>query len=79
MKYIEIGLGNRWLVRTETELADGSEYEQKGIVWPLKLHSVYIRCWAGHTVYVFDIRSGFKRTRKSRKAFKLIFGISSYL
>lgn len=28
MKFIEFGIGNRWLVRTETELKDGTEFEQ---------------------------------------------------
>ena len=35
MKFIEFGIGNRWLVRTETELQDGTEFEQKGIVKPI--------------------------------------------
>ena len=43
MKYIEFGIGNRWLVRTETELPDGTEFEQKGIVKPLKPQSFYVR------------------------------------
>ncbi|MER2156206.1 MAG: DUF3977 family protein, partial [Solibacillus sp.] len=25
MKFIEFGIGNTWLIRTETELEDGSE------------------------------------------------------
>jgi hypothetical protein len=79
LKYIEFGLGNCWIVRTETELADGTEFEERGVVGPVKLHSLYIRCWVGRTVWVFDIRSGFKRTRKNRITFKLIFGLSSYL
>jgi hypothetical protein len=32
LKYIEFGLGNTWLIRTETELDDGTENEEKGIV-----------------------------------------------
>ncbi|WP_425339971.1 DUF3977 family protein [Paenibacillus ihuae] len=44
-----------------------------------KLHSIYIRCWVGKMVWVFDVRSGFKRIRKGRSTFKLVFGISSYL
>ncbi|OPA72803.1 hypothetical protein BVG16_32065 [Paenibacillus selenitireducens] len=43
MKYIEVGIGNTWIDRTETELANGSEFEQKGIVKPIVFHSVYIR------------------------------------
>ncbi|MCZ8517047.1 DUF3977 family protein [Paenibacillus filicis] len=29
MKYIEIGLGNTWIVRTESEFNDGSEIKRK--------------------------------------------------
>lgn len=32
MKFIEYGIGNTWLIRTETELEDGAEYENKSIV-----------------------------------------------
>ncbi|HBJ01730.1 MAG TPA: DUF3977 domain-containing protein, partial [Lysinibacillus sp.] len=50
MKYIEFGLGNTWLIRTETELEDGTEYEEKGIVKPVKFRSLYLRIWIGKTV-----------------------------
>lgn len=78
MKYIEIGFGNRWPVRTETEFADGTETEQKGIVGPIKFHSVYFRVWVGTTVFILDVKRGFQRQRKDRKAFKLILGVTSY-
>lgn len=39
MKYIEFGIGNTWIVRTETEFEDGTEYEQKGIIRPIKCQS----------------------------------------
>lgn len=29
LKYIEFGIGNRWLVRTETEKPDGTETEAR--------------------------------------------------
>lgn len=32
MKYIEIGIGNTWFVRTETENKDGTEFEERGII-----------------------------------------------
>ncbi|QSF47751.1 DUF3977 family protein [Paenibacillus tianjinensis] len=79
MKYIEFGIGNRWFVRTETELADGTEFEVKGVAGPIRVHSLYIRCWVGTTVWVFNVRSGFKKIRKGRKTFKLLFGVCSYL
>jgi hypothetical protein len=77
LKYIEIGIGNSWLVRTETELEDGTEYEEKGIIGPIKFHSLYIRVWIGKSVLIFDLKEGYKRMKKSRKDFKFIFGVVS--
>ncbi len=51
MKYVELGLGDTWLLRTETELEDGTEFEEKGFVGPLKIHSLYVRIWLVKTVY----------------------------
>lgn len=78
MKFIEFGVGNSWLVRTETELAEGTEYEEKGVVWPIKFHSIYFRIWLGKKVFIFDLKEGFKKSKKKRKDFKIIFGIVSY-
>lgn len=78
MKYIEFGIGNRWLVRTETEYTDGSEKEQKGIVRPIRLHSFYIRIWVGRTVIILNTREGFIHMKKPRHRLKLIFGVKSY-
>jgi hypothetical protein len=78
MNYIEFGIGNTWIVRTETELDDGTEYEQKGVIRPIKFHSVYLRIWLLKTVIVIDFKEGFKKMKKNRNAFKLIFGITSY-
>jgi hypothetical protein len=39
LKYIEFGIGNRWLVRTETEKPDGTETEARGIIGPGELHT----------------------------------------
>ncbi len=78
MKYIEFGLGNTWLIRTETELEDGTEYEKKGIKGPVKIHSFYMRLWIGNTVFILDLREGIKRVKKSRKEFKFILGLISY-
>ena len=78
MKYIEFGVGNRWLVRTEFEHEDGTETEQKGIHRPIYFHSIYLRVWIGVNVLIIDLRNGFRLKKKSRKAFKCVFGISSY-
>lgn len=78
MKYIEFGIGNRWLVRTETEFADGSETERKGIEWPVRPESVYVRLWIGRQVYILSTKGGFSRKIKPRRTFKLILGVSSY-
>ncbi|KPB06293.1 DUF3977 family protein [Bacillus sp. CHD6a] len=78
MKYIELGLGNTWIIRTETELEDGTEKEERGIIGPVKFHSFYIRVWIGKTVFIFDLREGIKRVKKSRKEYKFIIGLISY-
>ncbi|MFF2089306.1 DUF3977 family protein [Paenibacillus sp. NPDC058174] len=78
MKYIEVGIGNTWLVRTEIELADGTEFEQKGIVKPIVFHSVYFRIWLGKKVFIWDSKEGLKRMKKKRSAFKFIFRITSH-
>lgn len=77
MKFIEIGIGNKWFLRTETELSDGSEIEEKGISYPIKFQSVYIRIWIRKTVLIIDSKEGIKKTKKSRSNFKIIFGIVS--
>lgn len=41
LKFIEFGIGNTWIIRTETELEDGTEYEEKGIKGPIKLFFIY--------------------------------------
>ncbi|CAH1211525.1 hypothetical protein PAECIP111890_03749 [Paenibacillus sp. JJ-223] len=73
-KYMEIGFGNRWFIRTEFEHEDGTESEQKGFTAPFRLKSVYLRIWIGTSVLIIDSREGIKRARKNRKAFKLILG-----
>ncbi|AZB44220.1 DUF3977 family protein [Bacillus sp. FJAT-42376] len=77
MKFVEFGLGNKWLIRTETELSDGSEFEEKGIVRPIKPQSLYLRVWIGKTVTIFDSKEGFKKVRKNRNEVKIILGIKS--
>jgi hypothetical protein len=77
LKFVEFGIGNTWLIRTETELEDGTEYEEKGIKGPSKFHSLYLRFWIGKTVLIFDLKEGLKRVKKGRKQFKIIFGIVS--
>ncbi|KAA0948535.1 DUF3977 family protein [Sporosarcina sp. ANT_H38] len=77
MKFIEIGFGNTWLLRTETEDENGTESEEKGIIGPLKIHSLYMRVWICKTVFILDVRQGFKRMKKERNKFKLILGLIS--
>lgn len=76
-KFIEFGFGNRWLVRTEFEQEDGTEWEVKGISGQIKPYSVYLRLWIGHRVLIMDSKEGFKRQSKKRKAVKLLLGIAS--
>ncbi|MFJ7935089.1 DUF3977 family protein [Sporosarcina sp. NPDC096371] len=76
MQYIEFGVGNTWWLRTETELEDGTEFGGIGIVGPLKIRSVYMRVWIFKTVCIVDANR-FKRMKKDRNTFKLIFGLVS--
>ncbi len=64
-------------MRTETELEDGSEYEEKGIVGPVKFHSLYMRIWIGKNVWIIDLKEGLKKGKKKRNAFKIIIGVVS--
>lgn len=75
-KYIEIGIGNTWLVRTEIEDEDGTESEHQGISRLSKVEGVYLRFWIGHTVFIMSSNEGVKGMKKSRKAFKLLIGIA---
>jgi len=77
LKFIEIGIGNKWFLRTETEHSDGSEIEEKGISFPIKFQSVYVRIWIRKTVLIFDSKEGIKKTKKNRSDFKIILGIVS--
>ncbi|WP_312092395.1 DUF3977 family protein [Niallia sp.] len=77
MKYIEFGIGNKWIIRTETELQDGTEFEEKGIKRPIKFHSLYTRVWIRKTVFIIDSKEGFKKRKKERNSLKLILGIKS--
>ena len=62
---------------TETELPDGTEFEQRGILKPLKPQSFYVRAWIGKTVLIADTKEGLKKTKKNRLQFKFLFGIRS--
>lgn len=73
-KFIEIGIGNKWIVRTELEHEDGTETEMKGIVKPFKLRSVYLRLWIRRRVLIIDTREGIKLQSKSKNKFKIIIG-----
>ncbi|MCK6350323.1 DUF3977 family protein, partial [Streptococcus agalactiae] len=48
---MEFGYGNTWLLRTEFEASDGTEWEVKGISGDILIKSVYLRVWIGQTVY----------------------------
>ncbi|ULL16124.1 DUF3977 family protein [Paenibacillus sp. H1-7] len=59
-KYIEIGLGNRWFARTEYEREDGTEFERRGMDFPNKFESVYLRIWMGKRVLIWDSKEGMR-------------------
>ena len=77
MKFIEFGIGNKWLIRTEIERSDGTEFEEKGIVRPIRMQSVYFRCWVSKKVVILDFKEGFKKVKKDQRAIKIVFGIKS--
>jgi hypothetical protein len=77
LKFIEFVIGNKWLIRTETEIDDSTEYEVKGIVRPITIHSFYIRIWIGKAVLILDSKEGIKKTKKNRQAINILFGIKS--
>jgi len=77
LKFIEFGLGNKWILRTEIELSDGTEFQERGIVGPIQLQSVYLRVWLGKTVIIIDSKEGFKKSKKNRKEIKIIIGVKS--
>ncbi|MDF2923554.1 MAG: hypothetical protein K0R57_2468 [Paenibacillaceae bacterium] len=75
-KYIEIGYGNTWFIRTEIEEEDGTECELRGIVRPFSPRSAYLRLWIGKKVVILDSREGLKLTTKNRRTVKIIIGLS---
>ena len=77
MKFIEFGIGNKWLIRTETELCDGTEVEEKGIKRPIHFQSIYVRVWLWKKVIIVDSKEGIKVGRKDKAKAKIIFGIKS--
>jgi Protein of unknown function (DUF3977) len=77
MKFIEFRLGNKWFIRTETEINKGAEFEEKGIVLPINLQSIYLRIWIKKSVFILDSKEGYKKTKKNRYDFKVLIGIKS--
>lgn len=75
-KYVEVGYGNKWFIRTEIEYPDGTEIEVKGIDKPIKLQSIYLRVWLGYKVFILDLKSGLQVQTKTRKCTKFILGFS---
>ncbi|KZZ84589.1 DUF3977 family protein [Bacillus sp. SJS] len=77
MKYIEFGIGNKRLIRTETEKGNGIEVEEKGLSGPIYFCSIYLRIWIHYDVLIIDYKEGVKRLKKNRKSFKMLMGIVS--
>lgn len=77
MKFIEIGIGNTWIVRTETELEDGSEFEERGIKGAIIFESFYLRIWFLKTIIILDSKEALKKMKKKRNSLKLLLGIKS--
>ncbi|WJH36603.1 DUF3977 family protein [Paenibacillus sp. CC-CFT747] len=73
-KYMEIGFGNRWFLRTELEEEDGTEREIKGIHRPFRVKSVYVTIWVGKTVLILDSKEGIRITKKPENRLKAVIG-----
>jgi hypothetical protein len=52
--------------------------EERGIIGPVNFYSAYLRIWIGRSVFIIDIREGYKKVIKNRRTFKVIFGIISH-
>lgn len=75
-KYVEIGFGNTWFIRTEIEDENGEETEHRGFGHLTKVDGVYLRVWVGQEVNIWSSNEGFTKMRKNRNAFKFLFGIA---
>ena len=65
------------MLRAETELSDGTEFQERGIVGLIKFQSVYLRVWLGKAVIIIDSKEGYKKSKKNRKEIKIIIGVKS--
>lgn len=73
--FIEFGIGNTYIIRTEYEYPDGSEREKPGIDFNIDIKEIYIRIWIKKKVYILSSQNGFNTKLKDRNKFKLIFGV----
>ena len=74
--YAEVGIGNSTFLSTEYESESGDEYRRNEFRFA-QFQSMYLRAWVGKWVFILDSKEGFKTKKKSRSAFKLLFGIHS--
>jgi hypothetical protein len=72
--FAEVGIGNQTLFNTESELDDGTESRRPG-VHINSIQELYIRFWIGYRVFILSTNEGFVTYNKSRRAFKLLFGM----
>lgn len=75
--FIELGIGNDWLLSTEIEYSDGSEERIRGLIWPRQLVAPYLRVWIGYVVMGIGSQ-GLFFTAKRRWAFKLLLGLEGW-
>lgn len=73
--YAEAGIGNETFFSTEYEEGE-NEYRVQKFIKPAHVSSYYIRIWIFKTVYVLSTNDGFEITKKSKRKFKFLFGIS---
>ena len=68
MIYVEIGVGNEFIVSTELE------DESRVRFVPIKIKDLYLRFWIGKKVLILSLKDGIKVVEKSRKSFKALIG-----
>jgi len=72
--YVELGVGNRWLLSTEREFSDSSEVRVPGVDVKGKCRGVYLRIWLGKRVVIVEKR-GVSIKSKDRSAVKFVIGV----
>ena len=72
--YSEFGFGNNSFLSSEIE-KDSKEHRIKKFICPPKLEGIYLRIWIFHYTFALSTNRFFNYQKKSKRKFKLLFGI----